>query len=150
MKIVKTLVVSLTIAFPGFAIADEETPQLEEVDAATDSAVKAEADTASATEAIDTTESSAKLRMEDLTGEQRRALDDQAWNQAAEEYNEQARSEADEVVCERVTVTGSRQKKRICRTVRDIENSEEASQRMLKRSNRSGTVPAAGELQGSP
>lgn len=97
--------------------------------------------------AIDVTASSASKEEESLTGEQRKALDDQAWDQAAEEYNEQARSEADEVVCERVTVAGSRQKKRICRTVRDIAHSEEASKRMLQRSNRSGTVPAAGEMQ---
>ncbi len=150
MKFVRILVIGLAIAVPGFATADEEAEQPEEVDSVTNSPTEAMQAEASTIETIDIVESSENDELEKLTAEQRRSLEDQAWDQAADEYNEQARSEADEVVCERVTVTGSRQKKRICRTVRDIENSEEASKRMLQRSNRSGTVPAPGEMQSGP
>jgi len=146
----KTLLFGLIFAVSGFVLAEEEPVQPNEVDTKTEPAHEAADARTSEAIAIDVDASHASEEADRLTAAQRKELDDQAWDQAAEEYNEQARSEADEVVCERVTVTGSRQKKRICRTVRDIENSEEASKRMLKRSNRSGTVPAPGEMQGGP
>ena len=146
----ETLLFSLIFAHSGVVLAEEEPMQAREVEPISESVNKAGDDTTTEAQAIDAAASPASEEADKLTAAQRKELEDQAWNQAAEEYNEQARSEADEVVCERVTITGSRQKKRVCRTVRDIEDSEEASKRMLKRSNRSGTVPAAGEMQGGP
>lgn len=151
MKFVsETLLFGLILAFSAAVLAEEEPGQPQEHDPVAESANRVEDDSTTEAQATDVATSPAGEEVENLTAAQRKKLEDEAWNRAVEEYNEQARSEADEVVCERVTVTGSRQKKRICRTVRDIENSEEASKRMLKRSNRSGTVPAAGEMQGGP
>ena len=76
-----------------------------------------------------------------LSGRQRRQQEDQAWDAAAAEYNAQVESEKDEVICHRETVVGSRRKQRVCRTVRDIEAEKQASDRMLRRRDRTGSGP---------
>ena len=64
---------------------------------------------------------------------------------AASHYNEEVESELDKVVCKKEQVVGSRRKIRVCKTVRQIEEEKEASQRLMMRRNRSGSSPADAE-----
>lgn len=114
----------------------------------------AEKDTKTFDDAASTSEERATpagaKKLEDLTGKERRQLEDQIVAEAATEYNKDIEKELDKVVCKRVTVTGSRKKERVCRTVRDIEAEKAASKRMLRRRDRAGTGPAQTQGSGVP
>jgi len=81
------------------------------------------------------------------TGAERNARKDEELAVAASHYNEEVASELDKVVCKKEQVVGSRRKVRVCKTVREIEEEKEASQRLMMRRNRSGTGPA--DVEGS-
>ncbi|HZW59869.1 MAG TPA: hypothetical protein VFE85_06220 [Woeseiaceae bacterium] len=81
------------------------------------------------------------------TAAAQKARMDEAVANAVEEYNEDAESDLDKIVCTRERVTGSRTKKRVCRTVREIELEKAATERALRQRNRGGTLPADVEGQ---
>lgn len=101
-----------------------------------------------ADEATAAAEAAAEEQQEE-TGAERKAREDAAVTALVEEYNEQAESDLDKVVCKNERVVGSRSKKRVCRTVRDVEQEKAATERTLRDRNRSGTVPAAADALGS-
>ena len=79
--------------------------------------------------------------IKDLTGKEKRQLEDQIAAEVVAEHNEAAENDLDEVVCKKVTVTGSRQKKRVCQTKREIQAEEQSTRQMMRQRNRSSSVP---------
>lgn len=91
------------------------------------------------------TKEAAEVRKE--TGAERKARQDEAVAELVEEHNEQVESDLDKVVCKKERIVGSRAKKRVCRTVREIEQEKLATERALRQRNRSSTLPAASQGQ---
>ncbi len=83
--------------------------------------------------------------IKDLTAKEKHQLEDQLAAEVIAALNEQAENDLDEVVCKKVTVTGTRQKKRFCRTKREIQAEEAAMRQMMRMRNRSSSVPALPE-----
>jgi len=91
-----------------------------------------------------------KEEIEKMSPAEREALREQAIAARVSEYNEQVDNDLDKVVCKNQKVTGSRQKQRICRTVREWEDEKEATQRMLRKRGRASSTPAEGGGLGDP
>lgn len=85
-----------------------------------------------------------------LSGAERKALEDEAYAAAAAEYNEQVEDELDKVECKNERVTGSRQKQRVCKTVREWDEEKAATQRMLRKRGRASSSPSEGGGLGDP
>jgi len=81
----------------------------------------------------------------ELSGSEKRAVKDQAIAELVDEYNEAAETELDEVVCERVRITGTRRKIQVCKTKREIVAEKESAQRMLLQRNRASSDPRQSE-----
>lgn len=79
--------------------------------------------------------------IKDLSAKEKHQLEDQVAAEVVAAHNAEAESELDEVVCEKVTVTGSRQKKRLCRTKREIQQEEASTRQMMRMRNRSSSGP---------
>ena len=98
-----------------------------------------------ATEATETaTKESEKLR-----GAEKRAAEDEAIAALVEQHNNGVDSDLDEVVCERVRVTGTRRKVQVCKTKREILMEQESTRRMLMQRNKAGSDPAQATGVGS-
>ena len=140
--------VLLIVLFAGLcatmAYADEEKAAEASETASSNDTVTVTEDEGGAS-AIDKTAGANKSNQDEptnsLSGRQQREQEDQAWDAAAAEYNAQVESEEDEVICRKEKVVGSRRKVRVCRTVRDIEAEKQASERMLRRRDRTGSGP---------
>ena len=78
--------------------------------------------------------------IKDLTAKEKHQLEDQIAAEVVSEHNALAESELDEVVCKKVIVTGCRQKKRVCKTKRQIQAEEADKRALLRQRNRSSTV----------
>ena len=126
MKYLVLLAAAILIASPGYAVDDETS------NSGDDEAIVAEKES---------DKKAAVVNVEE-TGAERNARKDQELATAVVYYNEEVEAELDKVVCTREAVVGSRTKKRICRTVRDIEAEEAATKRLLQRRSRSSTGPA--------
>jgi len=85
----------------------------------------------------------------ELTGAEKKRLEDQIVSSMVEEYNEAVEDDLDEVVCKKERVTGSRRAVRVCKTRREIAEEEAASQRALRMRNRSSSSPDGGERRGA-
>lgn len=83
------------------------------------------------------------------SGAAKRVAKDQAVAALVEEHNEAVESELDELVCERVRVTGTRRKVQVCKTKREIAAETESAKRMLLQRNKAGSDPAQGTGIGS-
>lgn len=79
--------------------------------------------------------------IKDLTGKEKRQLEDQLAAEVVAEHNAEVENDLDEVVCKKVTVTGSRKKQRVCQTRREIQAEEAATKQMMRQRNRSSSVP---------
>ena len=79
--------------------------------------------------------------IKDLSAKEKHQLEDQLAAEVVAEHNAETESDLDEVVCKKVTVTGSRQKKRLCRTKREIQQEEASTRQMMRMRNRSSSVP---------
>lgn len=84
-----------------------------------------------------------------MSGSEKRAAKDQAIAKLVEEHNEAVEKELDEVVCERVSITGTRRKVRVCKTKREIAAEQESAQRMLLQRNRASSDPRQAEGSGA-
>ena len=78
--------------------------------------------------------------IKDLTAKEKHQLEDQIAAEIVAEHNALTESELDEVVCEKVIVTGSRQKKRVCKTRRQIQAEEAGKRALMRQRNRSSSV----------
>lgn len=79
---------------------------------------------------------------EELTGAEKKELEEQIARIVVEEHNATVDDEMDEVVCRNERVTGTRRKVRVCQTRREIEAEKAASQRLMRERNRRGSSPA--------
>jgi len=123
------LLLSVLIVFADAALADDDEDAAKE----------------NATEATETaTKESEKLR-----GAEKRAAEDEAIAALVEQHNNGVDSDLDEVVCERVRVTGTRRKVQVCKTKREILMEQESTRRMLMQRNKAGSDPAQATGVGS-
>ena len=79
---------------------------------------------------------------EELTGAEKKELEEQVARIVVEEHNATVDDEMDEVVCRNERVTGTRRKVRVCKTRRELEEEKAASQRLMRERNRRGSSPA--------
>jgi hypothetical protein len=84
-----------------------------------------------------------------MSGSEKRAAKDQAIAKLVEEHNEAVEKELDEVVCERVSITGTRRKVQVCKTKREVTAEQESAQRMLLQRNRASSDPRQAEGSGA-
>lgn len=97
----------------------------------------------------DTSEDAAsdEQESEEATGAGKRAAKDEEIAALVEQHNEEVDSDLDEVVCERVRITGTRRKVQVCKTKREIIAEQESAKRLLRQRNRASSGPA--QAQGS-
>lgn len=86
---------------------------------------------------------------EELTAAEKRAAEDEKVAALVEQHNEGVESDLDEVVCERVRVTGTRRKVQVCKTQRDIIAEQESAKRLIRQRNRAGSGPAQAQGAGA-
>jgi len=120
MKILSILGLSLVLTGP--CLADDE---------------KAEKETTAETEAKEQIHPA-----EELTGAEKKELEEQIARIVVEEHNATVDDEMDEVICRNERVTGTRRKVRVCQTRREIEAEKAATQRLMRERSRRGSSPA--------
>ena len=123
----KCLLLIVFIVFPLTSIADDET---------TEAASEAEA-------LVDAAEE------RELTGAEKKELEDRIVESVVEEHNLSVEDDMDEVICKKERVTGSRRTIRVCKTRREIEEEKAASQRLMRERTRRGSSPTVGGSQGA-
>jgi hypothetical protein len=109
----------------------------------------AEGDEEAPVAATETAEADGKDRKK-LTGAEKRAEKDQEIAALVEQYNDEVvETDLDEVVCERIRVTGTRRKVQVCKTKRELLAEQESAQRMLLQRKKAGSDPAQSSGVGS-
>jgi len=119
-------IMGLTFVLSGPCLADEESDKVD------DKEKKATLESVVA-EATDGRE---------LTGAEKKELEEQVARIVVEEHNANVDDEMDEVVCRNERVTGTRRKVRVCKTRRELEDEKAASQRLMRERARRGNSPS--------
>jgi uncharacterized protein YcbK (DUF882 family) len=78
----------------------------------------------------------------ELTGAEKKELEEQVARIVVEEHNANVDDEMDEVICRNERVTGTRRKVRVCKTRREIEEEKAASRRLMRERSRRGSSPS--------
>jgi hypothetical protein len=86
---------------------------------------------------------------EKLTATEKKAAEDRSIAALVDEYNQGVEADLDEVVCERIRVTGTRRKVQVCKTKREVLAEQESAKRMLLQRNKAGSDPAHSSGVGS-
>lgn len=115
------IITGLSLLLTGPCLADDEDEKKKTVEAATEER---------------------RHPAEELTGAEKKELEEQIARIVVEDHNATVDDEMDEVICRNERVTGTRRKVRVCQTRREIAEEKAATQRLLRERSRRGSSPA--------